>query len=399
MVMAGNCRRVALAALVCLAGLGSIARADWASCQRQPTRACLVEEAMRGDAGPLAGKERLDVLMRAGAAAQIEYLTAADIDEALRQGKPTPTEYGYASLAIRALVAANRKQEAVDLVATFRRPFLGAAFAELTSALAKVGDFDTASALAERIGPTLEASARYDVGDRRFIQAVWSAADVGKIEDALVMMMAFKAESPLYAERSVADMEMAIAAAYARRGDAKNAQRWFDLAGQNLEKVRRNNPAAAVSVRFAEIALSALRGDLEAVRSGLAQLPPAPADRLAASQHAQGYQLIVSSLLKAKQLALALEVAKSAPAAFRDQMLFAVNAEAAAEGRIDDARAVVALFSEQAAPRTRAAAVRNIAVATAKVGKIPEAIAMATQVGDATDRRAILFAIAQTLPR
>jgi hypothetical protein len=54
-----------VAAITCWIGWGS-AHADWATCQNKPTRACLLEEAFRGDSGPLTGKERLDVLVQGG---------------------------------------------------------------------------------------------------------------------------------------------------------------------------------------------------------------------------------------------------------------------------------------------------------------------------------------------
>src|SRR5215471_21061128 len=87
MVLVKRSRLLVLAAATCWIGWTATAHADWAACQRKPTRACLLEEALRGDGAPLAGKDRLDVLIFAGAVIHPEYLTAADIDEALRLAK------------------------------------------------------------------------------------------------------------------------------------------------------------------------------------------------------------------------------------------------------------------------------------------------------------------------
>ena len=383
-----------------MAGWASTAHADWRACQRQPTRACLLEEALRGDGAPLAGKDRLDVLILAGAIIHTEYATAADIDEAVRQAKSTPTGYNYASLAVRGLVAENRLQQAADLVASLRGALQYSAIFELARALAKAGDFDASVALFDRIAPTLDPSTRYTAGRIRVVEYVKAAAEGGKIEDALLIMMSIQADYPPFPDYQLADMRMAVGEAYAIRGDTRRAQRLFDVGRQSLEKARHDvAPSAADSIRFSLISLSALRGDADAVRTALQQLPPEPADRLAASYRTQGYQRVVGSLLKAKQFPLALEVAKSAPASARDQALLMANTENAANGRIDDARAVMALFSEKMDPKTRAIAVRNVAVAMVKAGRLAAAVEMAAQANDPVGRRAVLFAIAQALPQ
>ena len=87
-MIAVSCRRMAVfSAVVCLAGLGSSAHADWTACQSKPSRACLLQEALGSGGAPLAGKDRLDVLIQGNATSQPGFVTAADIDEALRQAK------------------------------------------------------------------------------------------------------------------------------------------------------------------------------------------------------------------------------------------------------------------------------------------------------------------------
>ncbi len=81
---------LALAAATCWIGWGSTVQADWVGCQKKPTRGCLLEEAFRGDSGPLTGKDRLDVMLQGGALAHPEYLAAADIAEAQRLAQSTP---------------------------------------------------------------------------------------------------------------------------------------------------------------------------------------------------------------------------------------------------------------------------------------------------------------------
>jgi hypothetical protein len=398
-VMIGNRRRLALVAAVCLAG--SAANADWTACQRHPTRACLLEEALRGDGAPLAGKDRLDILILAGAIAHPEYATAADLDEAVRQAQSTPNGYNYANLAVQGLVAENRQQQAADLVASLHGPIQHLAIHWLARALAKAGDFDAIAALFDRMAPILDSSARYDLKHIRVVESVKAAADAGKVEDALLIMMSIQAEYPPFPDVEVADMQTVVAQAYVGRGDIKKAQRLLDLAQQRLEKAQHNvvAPGGAETIRFMLISLSGLRGDAAAVRTALQQLPPESTDRSAANLRNQGYQQVVAALLKNKQFPLALEVAKSAPAPARDQALLMVNTENAANGRIDDARAVMSSFSEKMDPKTRAIAVRNVAVAMVKAGKLAAAVEMAAQASDPVGRRAVLFAIAQALPQ
>jgi hypothetical protein len=91
MAIVKQSRLLLLAAATCWIGWAATAddavSADWAACQRKPTRACLLEEALSRDGAPLAGKDRLDVLVFAGAIIHPEYATAADIAEAVRLAK------------------------------------------------------------------------------------------------------------------------------------------------------------------------------------------------------------------------------------------------------------------------------------------------------------------------
>ena len=76
-----------------------------------------------------------------------------------------------------------------------------------------------------------------------------------------------------------------------------------------------------------------------------------------------------------------------------------VDAESAQNGRIDEARAALSLLSDKMDPKRRSAAVRTIAVAMVKTGKLAAAVEMAAQESDLTGRKAMLFAIAQALPQ
>jgi hypothetical protein len=151
--------------------------------------------------------------------------------------------------------------------------------------------------------------------------------------------------------------------------------------------------------RWSLMSLSALRGDPEAVKTALQKLGPQPTDSLSARYRTEGRQRLVGALLKARQFELALEVAKTAPDTIRDQELWLVNFENAQNGRIDDARAVMTLFSEKMHSSFRAAAVRNVAVAMVKAGKLPAAVEIAAQESNPTNRKGILFAMAQALPQ
>jgi tetratricopeptide (TPR) repeat protein len=401
-VITVKCRRLAVLAVVfCCAGWESTAHADWVACQNNPTRSCLLEEALRGDGAPLAGKDRLDVLIGAGATNHLEYATAADIAEAQRQAAPTPNGFQYGILAIRGLVAANQKQQAADLVGSFSGLIQRLAFTEFARALAKAGDVDTAAALLDRMAPALDPSARADLDHTRLLESIKALAEAGKTEDALLLMTTLP---PGFPERDVAEMQMAVAQAYARRGDARLAARCFDLAAQTLERALSHAyPSEVEMLQSRSIAVSALRGDTAAVRAGLQRMQskaesPA-ADRLSNVIHGRSYQLVVYSLLQAKQFPFAFELAKSAPATVRDNALAMVSVENAANGRIDDARSALTLLEETMDPEIRAATVRAVAVAMAKSGMLVPAVEMAAQVSDLTSRKGTLFAIAQLLPQ
>jgi tetratricopeptide (TPR) repeat protein len=398
----GHRRLATLATVFGLACSAATAHADWAACQRKPTRACLLEEALRGDAGPLAGKARLDVLILAGAGAHPEYATAADIDEAVRQIKSNPNsyDYSYVSLAIQGLVGAHRTQDAVDLTASL--PLRGgayAAFNELTRTLAKLGDLDTTAALVKRM-PPLEPTSTMYFTHQRAVVSVETLAEAGKIEEALPLMMSALTDRSLRFS-DLAKMHIAAGQAYAARGDARTAQRFFDQARDVLEQAQAS-PLDYISqeARMSLIALSALRGDVEAVRTAMQKIKAEGPPTSLIDYRTQVYPRVVASPVKAKQLAVALEVAKSAPdSIFKDFALLNVSGGNAANGRIDEARGVMALFSDKLDSRNRAAAVRNIAVAMVKAGKLADAVEMAAQVGDVPGRKAVLFAIAQELPQ
>ena len=313
-----NCRSVtALAVLFFWATVGSsMADADWAACQSKPTRSCVIEEALRGDSGPLTGKDRLDVLIEAGAPNHLEYATAADIKEAQRLAKePSGTRYLY--LAIRGLVAANQVQEAFNLVVSSSDASMRTlAFVDLTRALVKAGQHDRFLALfAQTVAMTPPIDPNHTVAE--FVRAL---ADTGKIEEAVATISDVQRDSHGLSDISAADMLMAVAKAYAKRGDTKRANQFFDKARAAIQTGLQKPPAGGfhqydpITLRFLGISLSALRGDTAAVKTALQQLPPdssTPADRVPAVLRMQGQTQVVLALLQKKQFELAIEVAKS----------------------------------------------------------------------------------------
>jgi tetratricopeptide (TPR) repeat protein len=394
---------VVLTAVFCWAALGSLARADWAACQSKPTRSCILEEALRGESGPLGGKERLDVLLQANVLNHLEYATTADIKEAQRLAKD-PSGSPYLALAIRSLVAADQWQDAFDLVASSKPEIRSVTFGALTRALVKAGHQDRIMVLLTRMTPPV---------DPGYVMAQWAGAlvEAGKIDDAVALIG--EAQGHI-ADLSTAEMLTAVAQAYAKRGDTKLAGQFFDKAQATLQAglqkpaatgqydVRQYDP---ISLRFHLISLLALRGDTAAVKTALQQLaPPAngPAvDRAAEAFRMAGYRRVVLALLQDKQFSLALEVAKSMPgsAAYdRDSALASIALAYAANGRIDDARALLSSLGDKTNAKIRTSVVGGLAVALAKAGNVPSALQTAAQIGDLTSRKATLFAIAQTLP-
>jgi hypothetical protein len=201
-------------------------------------------------------------------------------------------------------------------------------------------------------------------------------------------------------------MLIAVAQAYARRGDSKLADQFFDKAQATLQSGLQK-PAASgpirqydpISLRFALISLLALRGDTAAAKTALQQVPP-PTTTEGPELRMLGYRRVALTLLQVNQIPLALEVAKSMPgsAIDRDRVLAAIALAQAANGQIDDARALLSSFGDKTDPQIRASVVAGLAAAVAKAGDVRSALRTAAQIGDPTSRKATLFAIVQTLP-
>lgn len=322
----------------------------------------------------------------------IEYATTADIDEAVRLAK-TPAGSPYDLLAIRGLVAGKRWQEAFDVVSSHEPNKRAGVFLELTRGLVKAGQVEKAFDLAKQLSPPIHTGLIV-------LETVKTLAEMGKIEDTLPSIRAASDQPSSIS----ADMLMAVGSAYAKRGDQKNAEELFDRAQKVLEAGHAfvTVSASAMELRFARLSLRALRGDTKAVNEGLKQLPPPsanPADRIIEIYRDRGYQRLLHALLDANKSRFALDLAKSTPDSGRAMNLAIVASEDASHGRLDEARTALSLLGDKEDPRARVAAVRSIAVASARTGDLAAAIGMASQVSDPTGRRADLFAIAQTLPR
>jgi hypothetical protein len=204
-------RGLVAAAILCfLTAWSSTADADWAACQGKPARACLLEEALRGDNGPLAGKDRLDFLVLTDFRNHPEYLTAADVDEAERQvtslsASPAASRLLYFALAAAGLVATNRIQEAFDLIPSLDVGMRIGALDEMTGALINADELDEVPIFGRRM-----------LADPRsiFDAAVRVLAYKGKIEQALAFMALNPAVLP-----DETEMFVAVGVAYTLRGD------------------------------------------------------------------------------------------------------------------------------------------------------------------------------------
>jgi hypothetical protein len=375
-----------------LTAWSSTADADWAACQGKPTRACLLEEALRGDNGPLAAKDRLDVLVLTDFRNHPEYLTAADIDEAERQvtslsASPAASRLLYFALAAAGLVATNRIQEAFDLIPSLDVGMRIGALDEMTGALINADELDEVPIFGRRM-----------LADPRsvFDAAVRVLAYKGKIEQALAFMVLNPAVLP-----DEMEMFVAVGVAYTLRGDPKMAARFYDKAQSILET---QEPSAVqddvfMKLRLARISLQALRGDTDGAKAALMELPPVsdkPSDRVEINRFI-GYQKLIVFLLRTGRFEIALDVAESAPERFRAYSLAAVARWDAEHGRLDDAHAIPSLIGDKADPKVRGAVLRALAIATAKSGDVTSAVALASQTTDPASRRATLFEVAQTL--
>jgi hypothetical protein len=393
---------IALAAAACWIGWGSTGHADWAGCQKKPTRDCLLEEAFRGDNGPLTGKDRLDVLLQGGALVHPEYLTAADIAEAERLARSTPSRevasVYYARLAIQGLVATNQKQQAIDLVASFSGGLQAISINEIVRDLVKADDLETALALPDRMHPPIASTMLYSTRNDIVVAAVKALAEIGKTDRAQMLMT----DQKYPVEYQMADMQIALGQAFAKRGDAKLAQLAFDQAERNLDAARRYNigPKPALRFRFESIRVLAFRGQADAVSAALEQIRSATgfSDVSTDYERSQGYQGVGRALLEVRQPEAALSIAKSiTPESIKDAVLRDIATWAAMNGRRADALAALALLSK-GQESARGAVDRALAIAAAKEGDVAPALRLVGEIHDPMNSRGILFAIAQVLP-
>ena len=382
-----------VAATGCWMAWGSTASADWASCQAAPTRNCLLDEALRGDKGRLAGKDRIDFLVQTNYRNHPEYLTAADIDEAKQQATDqagTPTaRYNYFLLATTGLLATKRVQEAFDLVSVLDVGWRINAVNQMTIALINADQLDD-----------VPVFGRSMLADPRgiFDTAVQTLAGKDKIEQALALMELNPVDRPDQKE-----MLVAIGAAYAVRGDPKMAARFYDKAQSELE--RQKSGAAiqddtAIELRFDRMVLQALRGDFDGVKAALKELPPVSdkaVDRIEIQRNL-GYHKLVSFLLRVNHPEIAADIARSAPERYRVSNLLIVGFWDTLHDRLDDANAILRSLGDNVDPKLRGAMLRLVAVAEAKSGKVASAVALASEASDPVWRRIILFEVAQTLP-
>ena len=396
--------RLLVAAAISCIGCASAARADWAGCQSKPTRACVFEEALRGDSGPLTGKDRLDVLIQGGALSHPDAITAGDVAEAqgLAQAARNITGYYYSLLAIQGLVAANQKQQAIDLVTGFTGALQTLSITELVKDLVKAGDTETALALPDRMQPPPDPKARPGIQNAAVVTTARTLAETGKTDQAL----SFIAAQNYLTDSDRADLQAAVALAFAKKGDTKRAQATFDQAQGSLDSAQRSAAGRRpeLLLRIASIRLLALRGQGDAAINALQQYRPsidtvAP-DALTDYDRSQGYQRIVAALLEGKQPDAALTLAKSlTPDATKEAAVTAVAIWYANNGRLADARTLLSSMPNTQETATRVAILRNVAIASAKGGDIASALRLANELHTPLNRRGTLFAIALALPQ
>lgn len=395
-------RLIVVAAAMAWIGWGSMAHGDWAGCQVKPTHDCILEEALRGDSGPLTEKDRLDVLIQGGVLSHPEWATTSDIAEAQRMAQATPNITGlyYAWLAIQGLIAAKQKQQAIDLVASLPGTVQPSSISEIVKDLIKADDLQMALALPDRMQPPLDPKRLPLVRNDIVLAAVKALAEAGKTDGALMLI----ADQKHLPEEQLAELQTAVGLAFAKKGDANLAQATFDQAQKNLDAAQRyaGSGRAEMLVHLASIRLTALRGQASAVTDALRQFRSSfdgpAADPSTSYDRSQGYQRIVAALLDAKQPDAALVVAQSlTPDATKDAAVANVAVWDASNGRLAEARAVLSSMSTQET-FGRTAVVRNIAVASAKAGDVASALKLVGEIKNPLNRRGALFLIAQTMP-
>jgi hypothetical protein len=349
------------------------------------------------------GKDRLDVMIAGGVLAHPEWANASDIAEAQRLALASTEITGlyYALLAVQGLVAANQKQQAIDLVAGLKSMRQSSSITELVKDLVKVGDVETALALPDRMQPPLDEKAlprvRYDVT----VATIKALAENGKTDQALMLI----ADQKHLTEATVADLQAAVGQAFAKRGDTKLADGAFDQAGRNLEAARKYNvsPVGDIQLRFASIRVLALRGKVDAVNAALQDMRPSDqpgaSDASASYERTQGYQRVVTALLDAKQPEAALTLAKSlSPNATKDIALAAVGSWQASNGHFADARALLESIGNVQETFARSAVLRTLAISTAKEGDVASGLKLVGELRNAQQRQGTLFAIAHVMP-
>ena len=154
-----------------------------------------------------------------------------------------------------------------------------------------------------------------------------------------------------------------------------------------------------MELRFALIRVLALRGKPDGVNAALQEIRSLLEDASLHYMHLQGSLQLVAALLEGKQHEAALTFAKSLRSNdTKDAALATIGGWEASNGRLADARALLASMSSTQETFGRTALLRTVVAYSAREGDVASALKLAGELRNPQQRQAALFGIAHVLP-
>lgn len=374
-------RTLAIAvALYMATGMLGVA-ADWRACSEVPTRGCLKEEALQTGAGSLSAKERIDVLIGGGAP-----LEEGDIEEAKRVGKEAQ-DLRYLFAVIQFLVAKNNLEAAIgySLEQTASRQTI--AYGYLSSELVKQDQLPRALSLTDRVS---------GFENKKEIRKRIALTLAEKAPDTAPALL----DGPYFTDRESADVHLLIARTYKKSGYTDKASIHFHQALiHNAKSKEQASPTSPwrINVVYPEVVILIRSGAIDQALRRIQELRPV-FDTPEAMSHGMygGYVEIIRAFCDEKHPEHAIQLVKSIQDTVASKKLLSLIARFALSE--DQSITMIKLVSEFE-PRAVQIAKNYEIRAAAKRGAVGKALQLLSAIENPMERRTLLVAIAQGLPK
>ncbi len=340
-----------------------------------------MEEALQTATGSLSGKERIDALVAGGAP-----LEEGDIEEAKRVAKTAPN-LAYLFAVIQFLVANGDIEAAVSYSLEQTAARQAIAFGHLAAQLVKEGHVSRALSLPVRVS---------DFENRHAIYQQIALTLAEKNPGAAQALL----EQQYFSDGDLATIHAAIAQAYRRQGNASRATAHFHYALAHSAKSRGQALPTSpwrINALYPEVVILIQSGNIDQALRRLQELRPA-FDTQEAISHGMysGYISITKAFCDENHPEHAIALAKSIPDPGTSKKLLSLIAAWVVSQ--DQSPKTIGLVSEFQ-PRIAEAAKNFEIRAAAKRGDAAAALQLLTAIEKPMERRVLLVAIAQAVPK